>query len=255
MSLAGLRAALGAATCARLGALDWRETVDSTNAELLRRGAAQPDLTVLVADAQSAGRGRRGRAWHSPAGAQLILSLYLRLDGGVRVAGGLSLVAGLAAAEALHGLGASRVRLKWPNDLIADGRKLGGILIEASSACAVIGIGINLDLPDAAAAAIDQPWTDLDRLGVPAQRDEVVAALLAQLLPLLERFRARGLDAELRARWEAFDAFAGASVRVEAGSVQHEGRMLGLAPDGALRLATAAGERCFHSGEVSLRRA
>ena len=255
MSLDALRAALGAATCARLGAIDWCATLDSTNAELLRRGAAQPDLALLAADAQSAGRGRRGRAWHSPPGAQLILSLYLRLEGGVRDAGGLSLVVGIAAAEALHALGASPVRLKWPNDLVAAGRKLGGVLIEASSAGAVIGIGINLQLPDSAAAAIDQPWTDLARLGVPATRDQVAAALLARLLPLLERFRAAGLDADLRARWETLDAFAGDQVRLDAGAVQHEGRMLGLAPDGALRLATAAGERCFHSGEVSLRRA
>lgn len=257
MSLEALRATLGTANCARLGALDWRESLDSTNAELLRRGAAQPDVALLVADAQSAGRGRRGRAWHSPPGAQLILSLYLRLDGGVRVAGGLSLVVGVAAAEALHALGASQVRLKWPNDLVAGGRKLGGVLIEASGVGAVIGIGINLDLPDTdtAAAAIDQPWTDLARLGVPSSRDAVAAALLTHLLPLLDRFRAVGLEPDLRTRWEALDAFAGDQVRLDAGAVQYEGRMLGLAPDGALRLATTAGERCFHSGEVSLRRA
>jgi BirA family transcriptional regulator, biotin operon repressor / biotin---[acetyl-CoA-carboxylase] ligase len=255
MSLAALRAALGEATCARLGALDWCESLDSTNAELLRRGAAQPDLALLVADAQSAGRGRRGRAWQSPPDAQLILSLYVRLEGGMRSAGGLSLAVGVAAAEALHALGAHGVRLKWPNDLVADGRKLGGILIEASGAGAVVGVGINLDLPDAAATAIDQPWTDLARLGVAAGRDAAAAALLAHLLPRLERFRDAGLDADLRARWEALDAFAGARVRVDAGPLQHEGRNLGLAPDGALRLATAAGERCFHSGEVSLRRA
>lgn len=255
MSLAGLRAALGTVTGDRLGAIDWCESLDSTNAELLRRGAAQPDLALLVADAQSAGRGRRGRAWHSPPGAQLILSLYVRLAGGVRVAGGLSLVVGVAAAEALHALGASGVRLKWPNDLVAQGHKLGGVLIEASAEGAVIGIGINLHLPDSAAAAIDQPWTDLHRLGVAAKRDHVAAAVLAQLLPRLERFRSVGLDADLRARWETLDAYAGNEVRIDAGVVQHEGRMLGLAPDGALRLATATGERCFHSGEVSLRRA
>lgn len=255
MSAAALRVALGPATCARLGALEWCESIDSTNAELLRRGATQPDLALLVADGQSAGRGRRGRCWHSPPGAQLILSLYLRLDGGMRRAGGLSLVVGVAAAEALHALGADGVRLKWPNDLVAGQEKLGGVLIEASGEGAVLGIGINLRLPDAAAAAIDQPWTDLSRLGVAAGRDAVAAALLARLLPLLDDFRRGGLDAAMRARWEALDGLAGVAVRIEAGALQQEGRVLGLAPDGALRLATSTGEQRFHSGEVSLRRA
>ena len=120
-----LRVALPAAMVARIGRIDCVAQVDSTNAELLRRGAAQPDLAVLLADAQSAGRGRRGRHWQSPPGANLYASLYWRHRREAQALGGLSVVVGLACAEALQALGIAAVRVKWPNDLIAQGRKLG----------------------------------------------------------------------------------------------------------------------------------
>jgi BirA family biotin operon repressor/biotin-[acetyl-CoA-carboxylase] ligase len=253
MSAVALRRHLSAAAAARLGAVDWLESLDSTNAELLRRGAAQPDFALLVADAQSAGRGRRGRAWHSPPQANLYCSLYLQLPRGARQAAGLSLVVGVAAAEALHALGAQAVRLKWPNDLLARGRKLGGVLVELGGAGAVIGIGINLRMPADAAADLDQPWTDLAALGVDVPREQVAARLVEALLPRLAAFRDDGLDAGLRARWETLHAHAGCEVRVLDAAQAWHGRALGLAEDGALRVATADGERRVHGGDVSLR--
>lgn len=253
MSAAALRRHLAEAAAARLGALDWVGTLDSTNAELLRRGAAQPDFALLVADAQSAGRGRRGRTWHSPPQANLYCSLYLQLPRGTRQAAGLSLLVGVAAAEALHALGAEAVQLKWPNDLLAQGRKLGGVLVELGGAGAVIGIGINLRMPADAATEVEQPWTDLAALGVDVPREQVAARLVEALLPRLAAFREHGLDSGLRARWEALHAHAGCEVHVLDAAQAWHGRALGLAADGALRVATADGERLVHGGDVSLR--
>jgi BirA family biotin operon repressor/biotin-[acetyl-CoA-carboxylase] ligase len=252
MSADALRAQLAPASVARFGALEWVDALDSTNAELLRRGDAQPDFAVLIADQQHAGRGRRGRAWHSPRDANLYLSLYLHLPRGARQAAGLSLAVGVAAAEALHALGAPAVQLKWPNDLLARERKLGGILVELAGAGAVIGLGLNVRMP-AGAPDFDRPWCDLASLGVALPREAVAAALLDALLPALARFRDAGLDAALRARWERLHAHAGRAVRILEGEHSWEGEALGLAEDGALRVATAQGERRVHGGDVSLR--
>jgi BirA family biotin operon repressor/biotin-[acetyl-CoA-carboxylase] ligase len=220
-------------------------------------------VQVLLAERQSGGRGRRGRSWASPLAANLYLSVARAFEGGLARLGGLSLVAGVAVAEALRGLGAGEVGLKWPNDIVvvgADGlRKLGGVLVEgggehAGPARAVVGIGLNVRMPAAFAAGIDQPWTDLRALldPVPA-RDAVAAAVLAALVPALARFDREGLPPFLP-RYAACDVLAGARVQVLSGAEVHEGVALGPAPDGALRVRTAAGERVFHSGEVSLRR-
>src|SRR5690606_21918768 len=146
---------------------------------------------------QSGGRGRRGRGWESPLAASLYLSLARRFDSGLARLGGLGLVAGLAAAEVLHARGFGQVRLKWPNDrgVAAPGgslQKLGGRLVEGGGATAgpvraVVGIGVNVRMPDSAARAIDQPWVDLHALAgesVP-KRNDLAAALLARLVPAL----------------------------------------------------------------------
>lgn len=240
-------------------ALELAWSVDSTNTELLRRPRAS-GTTVLLAERQTAGRGRLGRSWTSPLGAQVCLSVRREFDGGLARLGGLSLVAGVAVAEALRGLGFGAVGLKWPNDLVAGNRKLAGLLVEgggehAGLAHAVIGIGINVRLPDPAAAAIDQPWTDLARLagaaGPPA-RNAVAAAVLAWLLPALDEFDRHGLTPFLP-RYAPLDALAGRPVRVLAGRETVTGHAAGLAADGGLRVATAEGERIFHAGEVSVR--
>jgi BirA family biotin operon repressor/biotin-[acetyl-CoA-carboxylase] ligase len=221
---------------------------------LLRRGAAQADRAVLIADAQHAGRGRRGQAWHSPPRANLYLSMHARLHRTPQALAGLSLVVGLATAEALHGLGHREVQVKWPNDLLARGRKLGGVLIELAGDAALIGLGLNLRMPPDAATAIDQPWIDLATLGGDESRACVAAAVLSAWLDALDLFASEGL-APFLARWETHDALAEREVRVLAGSEQWLGRACGIAADGGLRVRLAHGERVFHSADVSLRAA
>ncbi|MFK3647206.1 bifunctional biotin--[acetyl-CoA-carboxylase] ligase/biotin operon repressor BirA [Lysobacter enzymogenes] len=265
LDAAAIETALSPTARARLDSLDIAWTIDSTNSELLRRPTPARGAAVLLAERQTGGRGRRGRVWASPLAAHLYLSLARTFGGGLARLGGLSLVAGIAAAEALHALGFDSVRLKWPNDLVAldgDGlRKLGGLLVEgggeyAGPARAVIGLGLNVRMPAAAAAQIDQPWCDLAALAGtrPLARNDVVAALLDALLPALDQFDAHGL-APFRERYAAFDALAGEAVGVLGHDAEHRGTALGLADDGSLRVRLDDGEeRRFHAGEVSVRR-
>lgn len=260
-----IAAAMHADARARLAALDVAWTIDSTNSELLRRPTPAQGAAVLLAERQTGGRGRRGRVWASPLAAHLYLSLSRSFGGGLARLGGLSLVAGIAAVEALQRLGYADVRLKWPNDLVVlDGaglRKLGGLLVEgggeyAGPARAVIGLGLNVRMPAAAAAQIDQPWCDLATLAAPSalSRNEVATALLDSLLPALDEFDTAGL-APFIDRYAAFDALAGQAVTVHGAQAEHAGTAIGLADDGALRVRLADGEeRRFHAGEVSVRR-
>jgi BirA family biotin operon repressor/biotin-[acetyl-CoA-carboxylase] ligase len=230
----------------------------STQADALAAGTPAQGCALYLAEHQKAGQGRMGRAWVSaPAEASLAMSLSRHFGVAMPMMSGLSLVVGIAIADALDvdGLG-----LKWPNDLVCDGRKLGGILVnlrappEGGPGCdAVIGIGLNLSLPEV--SAIDQPWTDLERCGAPPRtRNMLVAILLERLLPALARFEAEGLAPFLDS-WQRLDAFAGREVRVLAGDGVHEGRLDGITASGALRLRAGGEERIFHSGEVSLRTA
>jgi len=249
-----IRAALPMALRAQLARIEVAFETESTQADALAAGAPDSGCALFLAEHQRAGVGRQGRAWHSaPAEASLPFSLARRFARPVPALSGLSLVAGIAVAEALA---LEAVRLKWPNDLVAHGRKLGGILVNlrnlGDGRCeAIIGIGLNLRLP--ADSAIDQPWTDLSRLGAaPESRNQLVARLLAALLPALASFEAEGL-APFQARWQALDALAGQPVQILDGPRVHAGESAGISASGALRLRDAAGVREFASGEVSLR--
>lgn len=258
-----IRDALPPAASARLETLDVAWSLDSTNSELLRRPAPTGGCAVLLAERQTGGRGRRGRAWVSPLAAHVYLSVARRFDGGLARLGGLSLVAGVASCEALRAMGFGRVALKWPNDLVVmDGgvlRKLGGLLVEGSgeaagAARAVTGIGVNVRMPGPAAPGIDQPWTDLATLaGAPVSRNAVAGALLAHLLPALDAFDADGLAGFLP-RYAALDALAGRPVVVRDAHAAWDGVACGIDGEGALRVRGADGvERAVHAGDVSLR--
>lgn len=259
-----ITAALPPPVRAGLAALEVAWSLDSTNSELLRWPPPAQGCAVLLAERQTGGRGRQGRVWASPLAAHLYLSLARRFGGGLARLGGLSLVAGVAVAEALHALGVTQVRLKWPNDLVVerDGvlHKLGGLLVEgggehAGPVRAVIGLGLNVRMPAAFAAAIGQPWTDLATLGAGTDRNRLAAAVLARLLPALEAFDRDGLG-ETVARFAALDALAGRAVMLHGADGAVPATALGLAPDGALRVRLADGRaRNLHSGEVSVRRA
>jgi BirA family biotin operon repressor/biotin-[acetyl-CoA-carboxylase] ligase len=253
-----LRAALAPAARAELAGLEIAWSLASSNSTLLARPVPARGSDVLLAERQTGGRGRRGRAWASPLAAHLYLSVARGFDGGLGRLGGLSLAAGVAVAEALRAAGFATVGLKWPNDLLADGRKLGGLLVEgggefAGPARAVIGLGLNVRMPAASAAAIDQPWTDLATLaGAEVSRNAIAAAVLSHLLPALALFDAQGL-APFLPRYAALDLLAGRAIRIDDGGTPREGVALGLAEDGALRVAFADGERPLHAGEVSVR--
>lgn len=256
-----IHAALPPALRARMAppATYWQ--LDSTSSELLRRaGAGAADLACCLAEVQSAGRGRRGRGWRMPLGGGLALSLLKRFERGMAALAGLSLVAGIATCEALADVGVDAVGLKWPNDLVVADAKLGGILVElggdALGPChAVIGIGLNLRLGEAAVASIDQPCTDLARLvGHAPARNALAARLLARLVPALERFDREGF-APFAPAFDNRDALRGREVRVlragDAGAA--DGVACGIDARGALRVRFADGERAIDSGELSVR--
>ncbi|KAA2285408.1 bifunctional biotin--[acetyl-CoA-carboxylase] ligase/biotin operon repressor BirA [Arenimonas fontis] len=233
---------------------------DSTNAVALREPAPARGCAVWLAERQQAGRGRRGRAWVSPLAAHVYLSVSRRFEGGIAALQGLSLAVGVVACEALRALGFADVGLKWPNDLLARGRKLGGILVEvggeaAGPVRAVVGLGVNVQMPSAMGRAIEQSWVDLAGLaGGSVSRPMVASALLDALLPALAQFEREG-PAPFLARWPRLDCLAGRPVRVACAGEVHEGTALGLSDDGALRLEVGGVERRFHAGEASLRAA
>ena len=252
-----IRAALPSDVAGDLDTCDLAWEIDSTNAELLRRPATA-GVQALLAEAQTAGRGRRGREWASPLAAHLYLSLQRSFDGGVAALSGLSIAVGVAAAEELRSLGFAEVGLKWPNDLVVGDRKLGGILIEfggedAGVVRAVIGIGINVRMPAAAAAGIDQPWIDLQRTGAPVpSRNALAAALIAAQLRALRQFAASGL-APFVARWQELDALRGRAIEVIAGTRREPGVALGIDARGALLVRHVDGVRDYHSAVISVR--
>lgn len=260
---ASLLSRLDDATRAAFASIEVVDAIDSTNSELLRRRTPERGLVALFADSQHGGRGRQGRPWASPPGANLYLSVSRRFAGELARLGGLSLVVGIATAEAMHAIGAGGVGVKWPNDLVVDDegllRKLGGILIEGGLqdgvVRAVIGIGLNVRMPAEAATAIDQPWTDLQAQiagGAPA-REAVAAALLASLAEALARFDAEGL-APFLPRFDALDALRGAQIDALIADRTVAGMAVGIADDGALRLRTDDGLQTLHAGEVRVRR-
>lgn len=259
---ASIRAGLDAPVPGLLRELQLLEVVDSTNAEALRRVAAGagPGL-VCSAEQQTAGRGRRGRAWVSPYARNIYLSLVWEYQEGAAALEGLSLAVGVAVTRALGQLGLPPLQLKWPNDLLFAGAKLGGVLLEMAGDAAgrcqvVVGVGINVTMPPAAAQAIDQNWTDLATIagGRAPGRNAVVASLLNELLPLAADFAHTGF-APWREAWMALDAFADVPVVLHSGEQRQAGIARGVDERGALQLETTLGLRPIYGGEISLRAA
>ncbi|HSD52756.1 MAG TPA: biotin--[acetyl-CoA-carboxylase] ligase [Burkholderiales bacterium] len=232
---------------------------DSTNvraAARAREGAAAG--MAIVCELQRAGRGRQGASWFSGLGTSLTFSLVWRFERAAGVLTGLPLVVGVACARALESLGARDVALKWPNDLLLGGAKLGGVLVEAQGdtrgpLTAVIGVGINVRIPDAAAQrAIPQPVADLRAVPY-GSRSAALARLLTALDEALTTFGRAGFAA-FREEWQWRHAYQGARVRLLAPPGRSiEGVASGVAADGALLLDTGDGVKCFYAGEVSLR--
>jgi BirA family transcriptional regulator, biotin operon repressor / biotin---[acetyl-CoA-carboxylase] ligase len=238
--------------------VECRFLVDSTNARLAEESHLQHGPRVLLAEAQSAGRGRRGRGWNSPPGSGIYLSLAWQFQSGLTGLSALSLVTGIAAARVLRESGVGSIGLKWPNDLVVAGRKLGGCLIDISGSAegpcdAIIGLGINVDIgeqPD-----IDQPFTDLFRLGLSVNRSDLAADLVESLVAAVEQFDRTGFS-DFASEWSELDALAGHPVSVHH---QHGNRLTGLAAgvdqQGRLLVDTEQGRIALGSGEISVRAA
>lgn len=223
------------------------DSIDSTNAEALRlvdAGCAAPFL--VLAEQQSAGRGRRGRKWVSPFAQNVYYSLVLRIEGGLRQLEGLSLVVGLAVMQALRESGVQGAALKWPNDVLVGQKKIAGILLElvgdpADICHVVLGIGINVNMQKV--AAIDQQWTSVQlETGSPVDRNLLVARLGLQLQRYLERHAASGFAA-LQEEWEQNHLWQGRAVSLIAGVNQVDGVVLGVDRQGALRLSVDGVEK------------
>ena len=221
------------------------ERCGSTN-DLLLRGVPETPL-LIAAEEQTAGRGRRGRRWHSAPGAGITFSLGRRIARPVRELAALSLVAGVATTRALRALGAHQAALKWPNDLVVDGAKLGGILVETRGNHAVIGIGLNCRRDATLEAKVGRRLAYLNNS---VARNEVIRRIGLALLEAIDQFEKNGLDT-LRAEWEAMHAYAGQKLRVRlADGRTLSGTATGLGADGSLQLHTRQGMRSVTSGRV-----
>jgi BirA family biotin operon repressor/biotin-[acetyl-CoA-carboxylase] ligase len=244
---------------ARRFSLEVVEQTGSTNSDLMEAAVAgAPSASVKIAEFQSSGRGRRGRDWHSGLGGALTFSVLWRFAQGAGFLSGLSLAVSVALLRELRRRGAKEIMLKWPNDLLWRHLKLAGILIELSGdvmgpTVAVIGVGLNLRLPEAVKARIDQPVVDLARIGIEADRNELFAGVLAELDDVLRVFSSEGF-APFRDEWNAAHAYQDKMVRLRMpDKAEFEGRVAGVAPDGALTISTRTGPRKFYGGELSLR--
>ena len=220
--------------------------VDSSNSELMRRArAGQQEATLLVAERQTAGRGRQGRVWQSQAGDSLTFSISLALS--PQDWSGLSLAVGVSLAESLH----PDVRLKWPNDLWFEDRKLGGILVEAASmggrSQVVVGVGLNIR-PRPSEGLSTAPAA-LSELLPDCSAADALARVAYPLIKTMLGFEAGGFAA-LHQRFDARDVLKGRRVHTSDGL---QGMAMGVSRGGALRLQTELGVQEIHSAEISVR--
>ena len=246
-----LRATLAA--CGHPMEVEVLQSCTSTNALLL--AAEGVHTCALLAERQTAGRGRRGRRWHAAPGADLTFSLRRRFDFAPSRLAGLSLAVGAGLARTLRALGAHEAALKWPNDLVAREAKLAGVLVETRAGSrgvtAVVGVGLNLRTNPGAETRLGRPVIALDALlGTLPGRNALAAALLAGLEDTLDTFGREGLDAFI-SDWQSMHALQGRRLRVR----MADGRVIagtadGIAADGGLLVRNRGGVHAIHSGSV-----
>lgn len=240
----------------QLGDLIIESSLDSTNSALHRLSIEDQHAAAILAEHQTSGRGRRGRQWHSPYARNLYLSMGWKFENALSELGCLSLVVALATANALSRAGLKGHSVKWPNDLLLDGRKLCGCLVEvqgdSQGPChAVVGVGINVHMPDSVeTAGIDQPWTDVQSQLPACSRNILATLLLEELISGLGLFAKMGF-APFRDAWEKMDGLYGQGIEVFAGQSVLKGTANGINTSGALLLDTGKEVLTLYSGEVS----
>ena len=246
------------ATRRRIPVLEIHGQTTSTNQLLLEQGPRLVSGHVCLAESQSAGRGRRGRTWHSPYGRNLYCSLGWRFPEVPPSFPALGLAVAVGLARTLQSLGLAGVQLKWPNDVQWCGRKLAGILVEMSGeshgpCTVVVGVGLNI-LMSPSSTAIDQPWVDLSTaLGERVSRNRVCARMLDHLVDVLQVFQDEGL-APFVAEWQAIDALYGKAVTLESGGHTLHGVARGIDARGALLIRHDEGMKRYMAGDVSIRK-
>lgn len=235
--------------------------IDSTNSYLLRalQVGSLPSGLSVVAEAQTAGRGRRGRQWVSPFAKNLYFSVNWNFQSGMSCIEGLSLVVGISIAEALREIGLQDVSVKWPNDIVVANKKLAGILLEVmgdpTGLChVVIGVGLNVYMRAGQISGIDQEWTALQQLlDLKIKRSEMFVRLMHHLVNNLKKFERDGFAAFISA-WDSYDAYRGQEVCILLGDRVVIGVASGVSNTGELLVSNDAGIQSFSSGEVSLRK-
>ena len=233
------------------------QVIESTNTELKDAASQRANGDVILAEIQTAGRGRHGRQWLAPVGGSLTMSMYWRFNDGYQSMAGLSLLVGIAVCQALKQCGLDEARLKWPNDVYLYGKKLAGVLIEVEGqlgapADSIIGIGLNVTVPEHE-YDVGQPHIDMSHeLGPDLNRNDIAARIIEQLWELLPAFTQHGFEPYV-ATWQELDWFADRTVVIKAGNKRISGVNRGIDASGALLLETSDGITRFHGGEVSLR--
>jgi BirA family biotin operon repressor/biotin-[acetyl-CoA-carboxylase] ligase len=243
----------------RVGEIEVLWQIDSTNSALARGATSSSSPRACLAEIQTHGRGRRGRAWQMPLAGGLALSFFRRFEGGMASLSGLSLLAGIAVLRALGDCGVQGAGLKWPNDVVVEGRKLAGILVElggdALGPChAIIGIGINLRIDPMHGAAIDQPWSDLATLTgerIPS-RNLLAGRVLSRLAEALDTFASAGFSA-FESEYAGYDALRNRPIAVLSGGDSWVGIAKGVNSRGALRAERDGVEIELDSADVRVR--
>lgn len=252
---------------AELADLEVFKSIDSTNKYAREKAEQAPASgSVVLAEQQSAGRGRRGKTWVSPFAANIYLSIVWDFEQGAQALEGLSLAVGVAVKRALNAQGVNGVQLKWPNDIYVEGQKLGGILLEmigdpAGQCSVIVGVGINVAMPETQGSDIDQEWTDIrsqlqkyaDGENHRPSRNKLAASLISEIVMLLRDFQAQGFSM-YRDEWQAADAFFGQEAVISTPKQSITGIVKGVDQNGALRLQRENGKiETFIGGELSLR--
>jgi len=260
-----IRAAMPTALNKALHHLEILDTIDSTNTHvmrLLQNGTLLPPAdkySAHLAEQQTSGKGRRGRQWVSPFGQNICLTMVRQIDTGTMATEGISLVVGLAIIRALKQQGLAGLGVKWPNDVIVDGKKLAGILLEItgdiSGICQLlIGVGINIKCPPESMEGVDQPWTDLFQMtDGKVDRNLLVSGVLSHIMSALDEFQSRGLT-NFNTEWRDHDVMIDKQVELITSGKSTFGIARGISDTGALLLETEQGIQLVSGGEVSLRR-
>ena len=262
-----IKAQLTAMASEELGDLEVFKSIDSTNKYAREKAEiSRASGSVVLAEQQSAGRGRRGKSWISPFAANIYLSIVWDFEQGAQALEGLSLAVGVAVKRALNAQAVKGVQLKWPNDIYVEGKKLGGILLEmigdpAGQCSVIVGVGINVAMPKSQGSEIDQEWTDIRsqlqnsstaEVDSPS-RNKLAADLISELVTLLRDFQVQGFSM-YRDEWQAADAFFGQEAVISTPKQSITGIVKGVDPNGALRLQLENGKiETFIGGELSLR--